>query len=61
MYNYVMADPIDGAPSEVTNGLWLSCGSFVTSNILRVVPRSEQLKQLYSDLGIDCACGDKVI
>lgn len=61
MSNYVMDDPIDGAPSEVSDGPWLSCGPFPTSNILCVVPRSEQLKELYSDLGSDCACGDKVI
>lgn len=27
MSNYVMDDPIDGAPSEVSDGPWPSCGS----------------------------------
>lgn len=56
-----MVSPIDGAPSEVTDGSWLSCGCFLTSNVLGVVPRSGQLKELYADLGTDYACGDKVI
>lgn len=56
-----MADPIEDAPSEITEGSWLPCVSFLTSNVLCVLPRSGQLKELYSDLGSDCACGDKVI
>lgn len=56
-----MANPIDGAPSGVISGSLLSWGPLVTSNVLGVVPRSGQLKELYSDLGSGYACGDKVI
>lgn len=58
---YIMASQIDSARSGVMHSSWLSCGSILTSNVSGVVPRSGQLKELYSDLGCGYACGDEVI